>query len=177
MEPEIYKAVAALRVVPETAGLAADLDAEYERARAHATRVGLAMLAGLIVVGTLAGLFLAMINDPDLIGDVLGHASDAIPVAAIPALIVLAIIAKVFALARRLYARYRACVFLDAQSSLGPQVSVARQEIETGPAEVLFNSVHMVVTLALLLTGFAWAAVIWIGTSAALRVASSPKSM
>jgi len=174
---QMEKAIAALRAAPETAGLAAELVAEYERALARASRAGMAILAGLIVVATLLGVFLAVYNDPDAISRVFGGMVTALGMMAIPAAIVIVFAGLVFVEVRNTYVRYRLCVYLDARSGVGPQVAVARHQLEVVPAEVLFKSLHTALTLALVITGFAWAALIWIWAGLGLSFTRSSKGL
>jgi len=177
MEADMKKAVDILLAQPETAGLGAELRAEYDRVQPRVYAAGWGILVGLLVVATVGGFFFTMRDDLEYIDEVLRMARFTIIFMALPGLVVLTVAIVSMVSYRRTYLRARMCAFLDARSDLSPEVQVARQAIETRPVAVVFHAVSVAVPILLVVFGLAWAGVIWLGTTTALNTAKNPKGM
>ena len=174
MDTTMEKAITLLLAHPETAGLGAEFQAEYDRVRKNATYFARSILVALLIVASVGAIFFNRTR-ADL-GSVYVYELDWIVPAFfmwVPILVVICVALAVMTSVRNLYVRYRMCAFLDARSGISPEVAVARQAIETRPVEVLFRTVSVVVPIALVLTGLAWAAIIWLWTTMALNSATS----
>jgi len=175
MRNQAQRAYQLLTSQPATSWLGDELWAEYLRVRAQAGRTTTLAVFGLFLGGATIGFLVAMYGSFEYLGGVLGRYWYWIFLGAPLPLVVTTVVIIVAAVqVRNLYIRYRLCRFLDGYPD-DPMAAAARSLISTKPVEVLFRAFTIVVPVVLVLTGFAWAAAIWLGTSSALDCAKTSK--
>lgn len=177
MRRNINQAISQLRAQVDTAGLGDELAARYQRVRPGATAASILTAIGLLVIATVAAFFIAMRHDLDYVQIVLGTWPIILLREWQTSLVVLAIVIVAAVQLRAQVIRYRLCRLLDAHNADTPAVAVARQLISTARIETLFRLVSIILPVILVVTGLAWAGLIWVGTTSALDCAKSSKCL
>ena len=171
----VTRAIDMLALHPAGAELGEQLRREYHAARDRAGEIARLAVVGVIVVAGAVGFLLATGGDFTYVGEALSKWLFAIiGPQAIAALLVVILLVVGVKQGTGLYVEHRLCKFLDAHAGFGP-ADQARELISTRPAEALSRALAIFAPAILVVTGFVWAAAVWMTMTVALNCARSHK--